>query len=111
VDWAQDDWVDWLPLAGFAGNNTVSETTGVLPFLANYGVHPRMGVEPTKPCPPNLSETQKREFFQASEIAARFGAIQDLVTAQARSLRSHVVGLRGMKWAQQRSHSVLSSRK
>ena len=40
VDWAQDDWVDWLPLAEFAGNNAVSETTGASPFFANYGFHP-----------------------------------------------------------------------
>ena len=45
VDWAQDDWVDWLPLAEFAGNNTTSETTRVSPFFANYGFHLRIGVE------------------------------------------------------------------
>ncbi len=55
VDWAQDDWVDWLLLAEFAGNDAVSETTGVSPFFANYGFNPRMGVEPAKPCPPELS--------------------------------------------------------
>jgi transposase InsO family protein len=81
VDWAQDDWVDWLPLAEFAGNNTTSETTGVSPFYANYGFHPRMGVEPAKPCPPNLTEAQRREFFRASEIANRFKAVWDYVTA------------------------------
>ena len=35
----QDDWVDWLPLAEFASNNVISETTGVLLFFANYGFH------------------------------------------------------------------------
>jgi hypothetical protein len=80
VDWAQDDWVDWLPLAEFAGNNLISETTGVSPFFANYGFHPRMGVEAAKPCPPNLSESQRNEFFKASEIAERFKAILDYIT-------------------------------
>lgn len=84
VDWAQDDWADWLPLAEFAGNNMVSETTGVSPFFANYGFNPRMGVEPTKPCPPNISDAQRREFFRASEIADRFKAIIDMATALAR---------------------------
>ena len=84
VDWAQDDWVDWLPLAEFAGNNTTSETTGVSPFFANYGFHPRMGVEPSQPLPPQISEAQKREFFRASEIAARFKAVIDKVAALAR---------------------------
>ena len=41
VNYAQDDWVDWLPLAEFAANNHVSESTGVTPFYANYGRHPR----------------------------------------------------------------------
>lgn len=84
VDWAQDDWADWLPLAEFAGNNTVSETTGVSPFFANYGFHPRMGVEPAQPCPPTLTDAQRREFFKASEIANRFQAILEKVTALAK---------------------------
>ncbi|KAK4170630.1 hypothetical protein QBC36DRAFT_201019 [Triangularia setosa] len=42
----QDDWVDWLPLAEFTSNNYTSETTGLSPFFANYGWHPRMGTEP-----------------------------------------------------------------
>lgn len=84
VGWAQDDWANWLPLAEFAGNNMVSETTGVSPFFANYGLHPRVGVEPMRPCPPNVSEQQKREFFRASELADRFKAILEGATALAR---------------------------
>ncbi|MDB5911071.1 MAG: hypothetical protein JWP34_5188, partial [Massilia sp.] len=71
----QNDWVDWLPLAEFASNNTISETTGVSPFFANYGFNPRLGTEPTKPCPPNVSVTQKREFLKANNIADRFDRI------------------------------------
>ena len=41
----QDDWVDWLPLVEFTGNNTTSETTGFSPFFAEMGFHPRMGFE------------------------------------------------------------------
>ena len=73
-----------MPLAEFAGNNTTSETTGVSPFFANYGFHPRMGVEPSQPLPPQISEGQKREFFRASEIAARFKAVIDKAAALAR---------------------------
>lgn len=81
VGWAQNDWVDWLPIAEFAGNNMVSETTGVSPFFANYGFNPKMGVEPAKPCPPNISDQQRREFFRANEIADRFKAVLVYVTA------------------------------
>ena len=71
----QDDWVDWLPLAEFAANNATSETTGVSPFFANYGFNPRLGTEPTGPCPPNLSTIQKRQFYKANAIADRFERI------------------------------------
>ncbi|OBS16093.1 hypothetical protein FPOA_27763 [Fusarium poae] len=47
VSYLQDDWNRWLPLAEFAANSLKSETTGVSPFFANYGFHPRMGFEPT----------------------------------------------------------------
>lgn len=37
----QDNWVELLPLAEFAFNNTKSDTTTVTPFFANFGYHPR----------------------------------------------------------------------
>ena len=75
MNFRQDDWVDWLPLAEFAANNAVSETTGVSPFFANYGFHPRLGTEPTTPCPPNLSDARKREFYKSNVVADRFERI------------------------------------
>jgi hypothetical protein len=46
VNYLQDDWCQWLPLAEFANNNHDSETTGISPFFADTGFHPRMGFEP-----------------------------------------------------------------
>jgi hypothetical protein len=46
TSYLQDDWAKWAPLAEFTANNTISETTGISPFLANYGQHPRLGFEP-----------------------------------------------------------------
>lgn len=89
VSWAQDDWVKWMPLAEFAGNNMVSETTGVSPFYANYGFHPRIGIEPATPPPPNLTTAQMKEFFKASEVADRFKRILDQVTALARQAQDY----------------------
>ena len=80
----QDDWVDWLPLAEFAPNNVVSETTNVSPFFANYGFHPRLGIEPSSPCPPNLSAAQKAQFYKANIVANRFERILDLLKALAK---------------------------
>jgi hypothetical protein len=73
----QDDWSDWCPMAEFAGNNTASETTGVSPFLANYGQHPRMGFEPptdkTRPAP------QQLQAEEATRFAARMKDLQTLL--------------------------------
>jgi hypothetical protein len=46
----QDDWVQWLPLAEFAANNGVSESTKCTPFFAVQGVDPQMSFagEPTQ---------------------------------------------------------------
>lgn len=41
INYVQDDWETWLPLAEFAANNQASETTGMSPFFANYGYDPR----------------------------------------------------------------------
>ncbi|KAI1668825.1 reverse transcriptase [Pyrenophora tritici-repentis] len=72
MNFHQDDWVHWLPLAEFAMNNVISETTGVSPFFANYGFNPRLGTEPSKPCPPNISDVQKKQFYKANTVADRF---------------------------------------
>jgi hypothetical protein len=40
VNYKQTNWVDLLPLAQFAYNSAVTETTKVSPFYANYGYDP-----------------------------------------------------------------------
>ena len=41
VAYQQDDWVEWLPLAEFAYNNSWQSTTGELPFYLLMGWNPR----------------------------------------------------------------------
>ena len=41
VNYLQDDWSSWLPLAEFAANNQASEATHGSPFFALHGYHPR----------------------------------------------------------------------
>jgi len=41
VNYLQDDWSEWLPLAEFASNNHTSETTATSPFFANLEYDPR----------------------------------------------------------------------
>ena len=42
VNYHQDDWSKWLPLAQFALNNRVSTSTGESPFYLNHGRYPHM---------------------------------------------------------------------
>ena len=44
VNYQQDDWVNLLPLAEFAYNNTSHSATMVTPFFANKGFHPKLKV-------------------------------------------------------------------
>ncbi len=46
VNFAQNDWPDWLPITEFSMNNQMNEATRMSPFFATRGFHPRMGVEP-----------------------------------------------------------------
>ena len=42
VNYPQDNWVSLLPLAQFAYNSAVQESTGISPFYANYGFQPEI---------------------------------------------------------------------
>ena len=44
INYQQDDWVNLLPLAEFAYNNTSHSVTMVTPFFANKGFHPKLEV-------------------------------------------------------------------
>ncbi len=52
VNFYQDNWIDWLPLAESVTNHQVSETTELSPFFANYSFHPHLDIESAKPNPP-----------------------------------------------------------
>ena len=44
INYQQDDWVNLLPLAEFAYNNTLHFVTMVTPFFTNKGFHPKLEV-------------------------------------------------------------------
>ena len=52
-NYEQDNWVELLPLAEFAYNNSVHHSTRMTPFWANYHYHPPMQFKPPK-APSNL---------------------------------------------------------
>jgi transposase InsO family protein len=68
VNYQQNDWVHWLPMAEFAANNHTSETTRHSPFYSNYGFHPRMtfGQHPLQD-PKDIREVNAQQMAQQME--------------------------------------------
>ena len=64
VSYTQDDWVDHLPMAEFSANNHINESTGMTPFFADNGFHPRTGVEP----PQAYERGRKAELLAADKV-------------------------------------------
>ena len=67
INYHQDNWVDLLPLAEFAYNNTLQGSTQQTPFFANYGHHPRFDQLHL-----NVSENPA-----ATDLATRLSDIQE----------------------------------
>ena len=42
VNWEQNDWAHFLPIAEFVYNNAKNANTGHIPFKLNCGFHPRV---------------------------------------------------------------------
>ena len=71
VSQRQNNWPEWIACAEFAYNNKVHSATKVSPFYANYGRHPRMGIEPWRA---GKSELAKEFAEQMKEIHEEAGA-------------------------------------
>jgi len=79
VNYQQDDWVDLLPLAEFAYNNTVHTATKQTPFFANYGYHPRFNIEPPV----------SAEVPAAEDQLAKLQAIKDSLAIEIKFAQDH----------------------
>jgi Integrase zinc binding domain/Chromo (CHRromatin Organisation MOdifier) domain len=89
VNYLQDDWSTWLGLAEFTANNWTSESTGLTPFFADTGHHPKTGLEPKAPLPEHNSRRLRLEDVAAEELVDRLAEIENtlkanLTEAQAR---------------------------
>ena len=71
MNYQQDNWVDWLPIAEFAINNSISETTQTTPFEGNYGFKPRMSFDLHPTTSPVVNPAQQINRDLATDIATR----------------------------------------
>ena len=72
INYAQNDWLDWIPDAEFTANNHVNESTGMTPFFADHGYHPRTGAEPPRP----EDSTRNPAIEAADQLVRRTEAIR-----------------------------------
>jgi hypothetical protein len=85
VDFTQKDWSTWLPLAEFAANNAVHESTRVSPFFANRGFHPRMSFGPPRPVPARATRPITESNIRGNEFAAKIEEILDVLRVNIRA--------------------------
>jgi hypothetical protein len=90
INYTQDNWAQWLYLAEFQANDTVNSSTGLTPFFADLGYHPRSGIHPADeyPNPSNLSAQAKDQIMRADEILDQHAALVEYLKIQ-------------LNWAQQ----------
>jgi hypothetical protein len=75
VNYQQDDWVWFLPMVELTANNNVLETTGILPFFANYGLNPKIDFKPD-------IWVDNPEEDQAHTLADRLSEMHDLIKSE-----------------------------
>jgi len=87
ISFAQDDWDEWLPLAEFAARNAINDSTGMSPFFANTGYHPRMSFGPpratTRAVPKDLKGCNNGNDFAAKMQEITELLQTNLLSAQA----------------------------
>ena len=77
----QDNWVELLSMVEFSYNNSTSATTGVTPFFANYGYHPRYDIV--------LAPNQNYPMPDAlQDYSARMQALQEHLQAEIKFSQS-----------------------
>ncbi|KAF7345784.1 Transposon Tf2-12 polyprotein [Mycena venus] len=74
VSYQQDDWVDYLPLAEFAFNNSENSSTKQSPFFANTGFHPTFE--------PRISEAAPAVVPAAGDLATQLKQIHAELKAE-----------------------------
>ena len=78
INHTQDDWVDNLLIAEFAASNYVNASTEIMPFFADYGFYPQIGIEP----PGTYKSKQKAKLLAADKIVKKQAKIMTFLQDQ-----------------------------
>jgi hypothetical protein len=86
VHYGQSNWAELLPFAEFHANSTVTAATGISPFFATRGYHPRTGLEPAGPHPSNWKAA--RDSRAADALIERIAQLKSFLTWNIRWAQS-----------------------
>jgi len=64
TSYRQNDWVDWLPIAEFTHNNSIT-VTGHSPFKVLYGYNPKFTISPNSISNIPAADEQMNEMKEA----------------------------------------------
>lgn len=84
VNYEQDNWALFLPMAEFEANNAVSASTGTTAFRLTKGYDPRSGLEPPLPLSPSLSTPAKRDRQHADNFAEKLDKLRVQLQSELR---------------------------
>jgi hypothetical protein len=89
VNFTQNDWVDYLPMAELATNCRENASSGISPALATKGYLPRLGIEPDVPVSPLANRLERLAADDARTMTSRMNDVlkfmkENLVWSQAK---------------------------
>jgi truncated hemoglobin YjbI len=85
-NYEQDNWVELLPLAEFAYNNSVHHSTRMTPFWANYNYHPTLQFKAPK-APSNMRSEIQAAAMTAALAETHQKLRENLMEAQERQAK------------------------
>ncbi|KAI0996911.1 hypothetical protein K3495_g11272 [Podosphaera aphanis] len=89
VNYAQNDWIRYLPSAEFALNDHDSQVTGVSPFMAVYGLHPRSGNELSAPLSgPPVPSSLRFDRLDAENLVQNAKKIEKILRIASRNFKA-----------------------
>ena len=82
INYQQDDWRSYLPLAEFAYNNPIHTSIQQIPFYANYGFHPKL----------DMLESSKGRNPAAEDLVKQLLEIQTILKMQLQQAQDSYKG-------------------
>jgi hypothetical protein len=84
VNYSQDNWVEYLPMAEFEANTAISESSKISPMEATKGYQPMIGFEPPAVIQKSATSAQRTEQQSADKLVDRMNALRLAMRNQLR---------------------------